>query len=712
MKQWLLILVGISVFAYTGDAQALPFRPGLLPNGFVNACSTCHFNPAGGGARNAFGQDVDERVSPFGSEAFWGPELAALDSDGDGFTNGEELGDPEGLWESGQPSPGAGPLVSRPGVATSTPPAPHEAAGVTASVQRPGAAKYFYTSLSGANVTVPVTTDGVGTGTFTLNEEGLHYQITVTGLSGPITNAHFHNAAAGSNGGVVRGISETFVGGTSSGVWSSDDSSPLSDAMIEELLAGRIYVNIHTGANPGGEIRGQVTLPSGTGFSAPMDAGQETATVLSDGSGTATFAFDPFAGLSFWITVDGLTGPITAAHIHRAPAGENGSPVRTLTELFAGGTASGVWRSFDDEPLTAELIQDLVDGNLYVNVHTAANGPGEIRGQIHVAAANPGGMKLEFARSIAGNEPVYAYRGYTSASGSASVNIVDTSGRFRRSGAGGYYVARLTGPAGRVLSEWNSIPVRSARQAQIDLPSGARAVTTTTTPFAMSATRPASDAGSSAIQPAAPSFSLGMPLLEKRGQLLIPVEVTGASVLGAADLTVTTSAPGLRLESASLDGTPLQIASQSQGQTALIMDSQPIHDTAQLDLRFTSASLGAVGDIQLDGLLFDTDLLPLAEIDIRVEMAGSLPGAYALHPAFPNPFNPSTQIRYALPEAADVRLVIFNRLGQEVARLVESHQSAGVQAVTWDAAGFSSGTYFVRLEAGNFSQVQRMVLLK
>ncbi|MCZ6632141.1 MAG: hypothetical protein O7G87_01955, partial [bacterium] len=78
------------------DVEARPFRPGLLPNGNVNSCANCHVNPGGGGRRNAFGQAVESRVSPNGQEAFWGPALAALDSDGDGVSNGQELGDPDG----------------------------------------------------------------------------------------------------------------------------------------------------------------------------------------------------------------------------------------------------------------------------------------------------------------------------------------------------------------------------------------------------------------------------------------------------------------------------------------------------------------------------------------------------------------------------------------------------------------------------------------
>ena len=87
----------------------------MLPNGHVKSCSNCHFNPGGGGRRNPFGLAVEELVTPGGMQVFWGPALAALDSDGDGVSNGEELGDPEGQWVEGDPAPGDPARVTNPG---------------------------------------------------------------------------------------------------------------------------------------------------------------------------------------------------------------------------------------------------------------------------------------------------------------------------------------------------------------------------------------------------------------------------------------------------------------------------------------------------------------------------------------------------------------------------------------------------------------------
>lgn len=90
------------------------FRVAKVPNGSKFSCNTCHTN-GGGTPLNPFGQDVSQRVTPGGNEVFWSPELAAMDSDGDGFTNGEELQDPNGLWTEGSPNPGDFSLVTQPG---------------------------------------------------------------------------------------------------------------------------------------------------------------------------------------------------------------------------------------------------------------------------------------------------------------------------------------------------------------------------------------------------------------------------------------------------------------------------------------------------------------------------------------------------------------------------------------------------------------------
>jgi len=90
----------------------------------------------------------------------------------------------------------------------------------------------------------------------------------------------------------------------------------------------------------------------------------------------------------------------------------------------------------------------------------------------------------------------------------------------------------------------------------------------------------------------------------------------------------------------------------------------------------------------------------------------SIPEAYALRQSFPNPFNPSTEIRFDLPETVTVSLVVYDVLGREVARLVEDELQAGWHRARFDAGSLPSGVYLYRIQAGDFMDTGRMILLK
>lgn len=129
------------------------------------------------------------------------------------------------------------------------------ALGVVVAFSGSASAEKLKATLDG-KAEVPATTTS-GTGTADLDYDAaskkLSWKVTYSGMSGPATAAHFHGPAeAGKNAGVAVAIPNA----ASSPV---EGSATLTDAQAADLLAGKLYINIHTAANPGGEIRGQVT---------------------------------------------------------------------------------------------------------------------------------------------------------------------------------------------------------------------------------------------------------------------------------------------------------------------------------------------------------------------------------------------------------------------------------------------------------------------
>jgi hypothetical protein len=94
-----------------------------------------------------------------------------------------------------------------------------------------------------------------------------------------------------------------------------------------------------------------------------------------------------------------------------------------------------------------------------------------------------------------------------------------------------------------------------------------------------------------------------------------------------------------------------------------------------------------------------------------------LPESYSMKNNYPNPFNPSTEIKYSLPEAANVNLKVYNVMGQEVATLINNNMSAGFHSITFDANTLPSGVYIARMNAvgqsgETFTQELKMQLIK
>ena len=98
-------------------------------------------------------------------------------------------------------------------------------------------------------------------------------------------------------------------------------------------------------------------------------------------------------------------------------------------------------------------------------------------------------------------------------------------------------------------------------------------------------------------------------------------------------------------------------------------------------------------------------------IGIKYE-GNNIPEAFKLFQNYPNPFNPVTNIKFDIPKSSFVELTVFNLLGSKVEVLVSRVLEAGNYTVDWDASQYTSGIYFYKINAGNFSQTKKMTLIK
>ncbi|MFO0985515.1 MAG: CHRD domain-containing protein [Planctomycetota bacterium] len=222
----------------------------------------------------------------------------------------------------------------------------------------------FRATLDGQNEVPPVTTKAGAWATFTLNaDKTLTYFLNNQGLSA--TAAHIHEGPPGVDGGIVFPLSggpDVFAGATPA----------LTDAQIATLRDSGYYVNVHTAANPDGEIRGQIEVRPVL-FGAHLVGSQVVPPVSTNATGDADFTVNGDRTITYNVTLTGASG--TAASIHTGALGQNGPVLFTLS----GGPTS--WTGTTGALTTADFTS-LQQLGLYVEIDTSANPTGEVRGQI------------------------------------------------------------------------------------------------------------------------------------------------------------------------------------------------------------------------------------------------------------------------------------------------------------------------------------------
>jgi hypothetical protein len=205
----------------------------------------------------------------------------------------------------------------------------------------------------------------------------LEYRISVSiPANDVITMAHFHRGAEGVSGPPIHTITFNANTKTATGTWTN-----ISMEDMAALSTGGIYVNVHTERNPSGQIRSQVG-PIPNFSTVQLSASREAPPVTGSlGGGNGIYWLDMAnSRLIYHLEWDSLTGPPTMAHFHRGEIGVSGPvahPIALPPGAMDSGQVDGVW-----DNLTGADIADLMAGKFYVNIHTAQNPGGEIRGQV------------------------------------------------------------------------------------------------------------------------------------------------------------------------------------------------------------------------------------------------------------------------------------------------------------------------------------------
>ncbi len=240
----------------------------------------------------------------------------------------------------------------------------------------------FTGNLDGAQQTPPVTTNATGKITLVLNEpmNTVFYRLEVLNISNVI-DQHIHEGAPGVAGPVIFPLNGPLAPGTP-----STGSFAVTAAEVNKFVAGMYYANVHTAANPGGEIRGQIgRFAPALRHSALMKAANEVPPILSNANGVIRFKLTFNADLQFTILVQNMSSSITAAHIH---SGQPGIAGPVIVPLYNGGGMFDETHPFSGSAsLSPDQLVDFLAGNTYANVHTVNNPGGEIRGQLRATLA-------------------------------------------------------------------------------------------------------------------------------------------------------------------------------------------------------------------------------------------------------------------------------------------------------------------------------------
>ena len=554
--------------------------------------------------------------------------------------------------------------------------------------------------------------------------------------------AHLHAANAGANGSVVVGLGTTVGTDSRSGMFDPmNNRFTLDAATVAALQARGHYANIHTVDLPSGELRGQLIPTASVQLRAILTGRAEIPGNLSDAvggavvelSGNALILSGAFSDLEGDLATDIAGG----AHLHLGSIDANGAVVFPLTVDAAEDLRSGTFGAASNTfTLDTDQRAAVRNGLFYVNVHSETHTGGEVRGQVL-----PFSTRILEASLLGSNEvPAVA----TDAMGTALVILLNNKIAVRGTFDG--------------LSSAVATDIAGGAHLHLGLPNANGGVA-----FPLTPTLDTDLLGGSFVA-VSNEFTLTEGQVdtllgggfyvnihtvtnaggEIRGQVLPSTNVSPMEPMitapadaaeidiagdGTADFTVTWDGGD---PNGNATFYTWQLATSPEFDTILLeagtgtdaMFTTTVGDVAAL---LTSAGVNVGSSITLYHRANATDgsRMSMGEPEsvtlnrgavVAVEDDGTLPERFALEGNYPNPFNPQTTIRFALPDAAEVTVEVFNTLGQQVRTLMGGPLTPGRHELTFDAGALPSGLYLYRVTAQTandaVTRTGRMMLLK
>ncbi len=568
----------------------------------------------------------------------------------------------------------------------------------------------FVASMDSSQETPPTQSAAQGTAWAVLGADmsTLTYGVTYAHLDTTFTIAHFHVGAPGVPGPAIFPL--TFTGNTTNGTWSS-----VPDSIVRALLQGNLYVNVHSKKYPAGEIRGQLRMISGAGFTISMSDSAETPPTGTGATGTGWAWLDTTGHVRYRVTVAGLSDTLTVAHFHIAPPGVPGPAVFKVT--FTDSTSQDSAAAFPDS-----LLTQMLKGNVYFNVHSKAHPGGEIRGQLVEANG------IRFSASLDGSQeaPPNTSKAQGTAWGKLSQDLSSLSYRVTYAHLDTTFTVSHfhIAPSGAVVHQiiftgntsegsWDAIPdtlllalvkgnlylnIHSKLHPAGEISGRVKIAQGVEFTISMDANQEVPPTGTGAV-------GTGVAVLDSNGARIS----YRATIAGLSDtLTVAhfhSGAPGI--PGGVVHGVSFQ-DSTTQGTWAGFADSL-LTSLVKGNLYLNVHSKAHPGGEIRGQLLYRQSLSTAVE-----PVAGnSIPASFKLQQNYPNPFNPTTAIEFQLSRASHISLIVYNILGQQVATLLNDVKQAGTYRVTFDASKLASGVYFYRLIAGDgLVASKKMLLLK